>query len=266
MQSKSFYFVSFVAAITIVLLVIAPISNNLQAQISGSVKDKKTTPTDSQQRLPNNTNSKLPGVTGIRGGGILSQNPGGTPPGQPGPSPATGHSYVFALDSLSITDTRSLGSDTNHATIQVQVDNGPIVKASKDLGDQNNGFHPIGLVLPPVTIPNGDHKLKFTFAINNGGTNFDIAKYASDILDGTLPGASQALSYLFPGLFSGGCNGPVAVLGPPFNYQPYVFTPGDLLAGGAKYTNTLWFPGIDSPSGCGSNSKYHVTYSITRIS
>jgi hypothetical protein len=231
----------------------------------------------SSVKTASGTSSVVNKVPLLNAGGVVA------PPRSKLPGTAIGHvrpssearAYRFTLEYLTIVDTRSLHEDTNHATMGVSIDDQTTVKNSKDLGNENSGDHYIGLSVYPVVVPAGAHYIKFEYAIQNQGKGFDAAAFAkaaadlslspNDISSDHLSDLEKLITLGFPGLAPGGCDGLVAAAVP----FPNVFYASFLMNLLPNIGSTLNYvqesPGYDSPYGCGSNSYYRVTYSITRI-
>jgi hypothetical protein len=160
------------------------------------------------------------------------------------------------------------------------------------MGDVNNGTFPIGLSIGPIQIsdPNIGIAMNYTI-VNSGHQSWDDvnkiltsagsylvtvgaktataaigAAVGAEIGTDIVPILGTALGALagwlvgeLTGLLTANCDGPVA------SEQP-AFKGSQLWANTAHgpYTHTTNHPGIDSASGCGSNSVYTVTWSISR--
>lgn len=201
------------------------------------------------------------------------------------------HDYKFVLDSCEITNTRSRHEDTDYAALGVSVDNQIVDHHTKVafMGDVNNGVHNIGINVGPTPVRVSDQThVVIVFVITNaGGTDIDeveefteemgrgiddqllnklepqgydiggcgLEEFPPEILDLLLgkPGLSAVLK--------ANCDGPVA--------GNWIFTNGAQLAewtaNGPHYVTTF-YPGTDSPTGCGSNSEYSVTWHVEKVS
>lgn len=180
--------------------------------------------------------------------------------------------YNFVLDSCRITNTRSVHEDTDYASLGVSVSNAMVgTPQTKSLGNLNNGVHPINLVVGPTPVaadPNIPVAMAFQI-VNSGHTDYStivdaLSAGTGALIDSYLPGAGSAtgvvLKYL-GGILTANCDGPVAV--------DKIVTNGQQLAewtASGQHSVTTYYPGTDSPTGCGSNSEYYVTWHVERVS
>jgi hypothetical protein len=205
--------------------------------------------------------------------------------------------YVFLLEQFHIDDTRSRHEDTDTVAFAVQAGSSQPLLQSKFVGDVNNGDHPVSMVSPPLFVAAGAKPAVFSYMIYNGQTTNlrislnDLAKrvidsYVQQIVEGgpskdpqveipddpRLPDnatfdnlgwivvleLAAIGSFFFPD-----CDGMVVadVIG---RSKSELDTAIDA-AGGTSYKQTRRYPGTDSPPGCGSNSDYTVTWSVTRF-
>jgi phospholipase C len=204
------------------------------------------------------------------------------------PSPA--RFAAFTMDSFGISNTRSRHNDTDVVTLSVTVGANPTVFVAKSMGDVNNGNHSVGLSIE-VDIPDDDTIVVFNYLIRNDSHGGNDAKekavqsalstIAEEIIrHGAITATSITVGSIvvpFVGsavaavagilaateaglLLFADCDGIVAS-GPPMR-----FTCGDLIkrtASGQKIPENADHPGTDSPDGCGSNSRYSTTCTIT---
>ena len=194
--------------------------------------------------------------------------------------------YTFTLNSFKITNTRSVHEDTDFVSIAVAVGNNPpITVPTKSMGDLNNGTFTVNLSIPNVAVPDGS-VVAFSYSIVNTGHDKNTVEQAmqkaagaaaskaatagAGVLGGAIGGplgagiatvgeaaAGWVLGKLENILFAN-CDGPVAA-------GDHVFTAAQLAqktAGGHVLSLTDDNKGSDSPHGCGSNSRYFVTWSI----
>jgi hypothetical protein len=204
-------------------------------------------------------------------------------------------SYNFSLDSFTIFNTRSRHTDTDYVSASVAVAGRPTMTKVVAMGDLNNGtFSPeLGLTNVPV---DDDQAVVFTYAIVNNGhggpsaveqaltqatsalanKGVEIAVQSGSTAIGAALGASlgtgvvpligTALGALAGWIVSevgsllfANCDGPVAA-------GVRAFTGAQLRAAtayGAFLNVTENNPGTDSPAGCGSNSNYDTTWTIS---
>jgi hypothetical protein len=194
--------------------------------------------------------------------------------------------YTFTLDSFRITDTRSRHNDTDFVSMSVKVgDNAPVTVPTKSMGDVNNGVHKVGLVIPNLQVP-ANAIVAFSYSIVNSGHDQDkigqalekavsaaSSKAASAAAGavGTAVGGPAgtllasvgtaavgwALGKLVDIIFAN-CDGTVAA-------ADHAFTAAQLAsktANGAVFSMEDDNKGSSSPDGCGSNSRYFVTWSM----
>lgn len=212
--------------------------------------------------------------------------PAPIPPFQPA-------SYTFRLVSMQVLNTRSRHEDSDKASLTVAVGaGGTPTTVVKDLGDVNNGTFPIGLSIGPIQISDPHIGIAMNYVIlNSGHQNWnDVNKILTgagsalaaagakaatsavgaaiglEVGSDLLPVIGSALGLLagwlvdeVTGLLTADCDGPVAVEQPAFKGQQL----WNYTARG-PYTHTTYHPGIDSNHGCGSNSVYTATWSISR--
>lgn len=203
--------------------------------------------------------------------------------------PAPSRSATFTMDSLAISDTRSLHNDTDFVHLSATVGGNPSVFVTKPLGDLNNGTHSVGLSVE-VDIPDDDTIVVFNYLVmNNGhGGNDAKAKAAQSALStiaeeiirhGAISATAITVgSFAVPFFVSAlaavagilaateaalllfaDCDGVVAAGAIPF-------TCADLIRktnAGQKIPEVTDHHGNNSPHGCGSNSRYSTTCSIT---
>jgi len=233
------------------------------------------------------------GEGGPGDGGQGGLGPAG--PGQPPPTPAfQAANYVFSVDSIEILNTRSHHQDSNKASISVSIgNNGQPQTIVKDLGDQNNGHFPVGLSIGPLNVSSPDIGIAFNYqVINSGHQNWDDiqkkltttgqaaatagAAAATAAIGGTAVGAALGTAVLpvigtalgiaaawivsnIVGLLFANCDGPVA-------FEQIALKGSEIWVRtmNGPYSHVTYHPGLDSPSGCGSNSKYNVYWTIRR--
>jgi hypothetical protein len=223
------------------------------------------------------THERAPGHAVVPSGNILKKPPAADNLSTP---------YKFTLNSFRITDTRALHNDTDFVSISVAVGNNPpITVPVKAMGDVNNGTHQVNISIPNVMVAPGQ-KVAFSYAIVNTGHDADsfekallpvVASAAQKAVVkavvaaggevGVDPGTATTIgtfagSWLGPkiaNIIFANCDGSVAA-------GDHVFTGAQLLkqtAGGHLVSGTDDNKGTDSPTGCGSNSRYYVTWSVS---
>jgi hypothetical protein len=197
----------------------------------------------------------------------------------------TNREYTFTLNSFRITDTRSVHNDTDFVAMAVAVGNGaPIVLPTRPMGDLNNGTYQVSMSIPNV--PVGDKQaVAFSYSIVNSGYDQNaveqalkkaVSEGAQKAAEAGAVAAAQSIGVdpatakaieeaVGPSLIEklvnvvfADCDGPVAA-------GKHVYSGAQLAAAtanGAVLSATDNNPGIDSPTGCGGNSRYYVSWSI----
>ena len=190
------------------------------------------------------------------------------------------NNYTFTLRSFNVTNTRSLHNDSDYVAVAVSVNGQPAIAAPTVFIDGvNNGQHTVNLSLPAVAV-GATQRVAFSYSILNKG-------HAADGIETALSGAVEAAaakagaaggSYVggptggVVGSAAGGwlgkklanilfadCDGSVAA-------GDHVLDQSQLAALTANPTTTTTDnnPGTDSATGCGSNSHYYVTWSVSK--
>jgi hypothetical protein len=202
--------------------------------------------------------------------------------------------YTFTVVSMEIEDTRSVHEDSDKISFSVAVNDKPAQTVTKDLGNKNNGTFPIGLSVGPVEVTSASDGIAMNYLIVNAGhsssssVQSDLDKVGTALAQQGAKTAEQAAgsaiglsmgSFVFPvigsilGLIAGwlvgellgvvfaDCDGPVAA-------EQAAFKGNELWTQtqnpSRSVTHTTYHPGTDSSIGCGSNSRYFVTWEITR--
>jgi hypothetical protein len=196
--------------------------------------------------------------------------------------------FDFTIKSFQILDTRSVHKDTDFVSISVVVSNkNSITLPTKSMGDLNNGTYNVNLSIPNVEVGPNDI-VTFAYAIVNAGHKQDeveqklgtalqsAAEKALDLgaaavgtaIAGSIGGEllsliAQAggawLTGQILGIIFADCDGPVAG-------GSHVYSGAQLAhqtANGAVISTTDDNPGTNSPVGCGGNSHYKVSWSIS---
>jgi hypothetical protein len=209
--------------------------------------------------------------------------------------------YTFKLEKFRIDNTRSRHDDTDKVFFGIQVGARQFPAQSYFAGNLNNGEYPVPLEFDSVFVSNAATPVVISYQIYNGDMtkvaidfsklNIDLGEQAVEFVkqkveqgdpgdytdfsshapqgpsqdninfvDGTWLGFLEFVSlgsFLFPD-----CDGFVAVgtLGKPKNSWDALIDS----AGGDTLRSSIRYPGTDSPAGCGSNSDYTVTWSLTR--
>ena len=198
--------------------------------------------------------------------------------------------FTFTLDSFKITDTRSRHNDTDYVTFTLLVK--PHTGAAtpktlkKSMGDVNNGDHKVNLSFGGIAV-NPTDTVTLNYLIVNSGSKdpnkllsgledagAKLANSGASALGGTIGGVAGSVipglgtllgagigaagGWLvgeLKGILDANCDGTVAA-------EQNTFTYNDMIAKTAHgtFSHTTKHPGTDSPTGCGSNSVYYVTW------
>ena len=126
------------------------------------------------------------------------------------------------------------------------------------MGDLNNGDYPVNLTIPNVVVGPND-TVAFTYAIVNSG--YEKSRLESDLTDAVgivAMGAGAWFTKKVMGVIFADCDGTVAA-------ADYAWTGSALAkrAVGMTMTTEDNNKGTDTPDGCGRNSQYYVTWSVT---
>lgn len=206
--------------------------------------------------------------------------------------------YTFRLESFQINTTRSRGEDTDTITFGLQVGAQPFPIESYFAGKVDNGSHSLNLEFGPVLITEDSTKTAFTYLIYNGDAgslSTSLVALGEQLLSESIaltarlgldPGAAEAgedvpnlddpfddtsdwskipvigLVVALGELVFPNCDGFVAADGISLNKGQWDQSISS--AGGTSFRKTMSYPGTNSPAGCGSNSAYTVTWSVTR--
>lgn len=211
--------------------------------------------------------------------------------------------YTFTLEKFSIRNTRSRHEDTDTVSFSLQVGANSLPSRSFAAGDVNNGDHPVNLAFRSVFVADPDAAVLLSYIIYNGAvsalprsldaitqtvaqqgleelTGLDQNPDQADLSDFTDPTADpsaangddgdillddgwlRALPFLELGAFiAPNCDGFVVAGSVGQKKSRW----DQLIAGspGTTCRRSVRYPGSDSPAGCGSNSDYSVTCSVT---
>ncbi|GHA14844.1 hypothetical protein ACFOOM_11025 [Streptomyces echinoruber] len=209
---------------------------------------------------------KPPNGDGGGGDGVVPVTP--KPP--PLPPPFQAANYMFRLDGFTISETRSPRHDTVHVSFGLQVGDKKYPPQIKKMGDLGEGNYPVDLEFGPVPVTDAGERVIFNYTILNNGHDSD-ANIAKTLIDATTALLSKKfgagtfwtvvltiLVDFIGGIFFANCDGVVAV--------DQVELSGEELwartVGRGSAHETRYYPGTDSPVGCGSNSAYWVSWSI----
>ncbi len=179
--------------------------------------------------------------------------------------------YRFSVDFVTVDTARSFNSDTDFAQCSIRAGNWPIRTTTQSMGDlggtapkqaQTNllNFEPVAVDLcEPVVfnysvINNGhaDQSTMDAFLTKAGESLFE------SLTDFDGPLVEWLLDQFFSVVFAD-CDGWVVV-----DQHTLVGRDVHLQTANGPYTVTKTYDGTDSPTGCGANSKYELTWSIKR--
>jgi hypothetical protein len=183
------------------------------------------------------------------------------------PAAAKAKTYDFTVRSFQILNTRSLHEDTDHVTIALKVGTKVYPAQVKHMGKLNNGTFKVLLSFKDVEVPTPETKVVMSYLIMNSGHDKDkVSEWLKKGAEGLLSkgaaasgGLGTVVSYLGElgiNVLLPNCDGWVA--------GDHINLTGKTLAAyaGGRHEETRNYPGVDSPTGCGSNSHYKVTWSI----
>ena len=175
--------------------------------------------------------------------------------------------YDFNLESFQILNTRSLRHDTDHVTFALKVGDKIFPAKVKHMGDLGNGTYKVNLSFENVAVPSEKTKIVMTYMIINSGHKQDqvsawLKKAAEAALKagekaagGGLSGFIDSIGEGIIGVLFADCDGWVAG-------DRIHLTGKSLERFGRFHRETRNYAGLDSPTGCGSNSNYRVTWSV----
>jgi hypothetical protein len=183
--------------------------------------------------------------------------------------------YTFSLDSYRIDNTRSLFDDTNYVYIAAK-DSGNVRSQQRFMGDEDEGTYRPGLQTT-LTITDPSKPASFAYTITNSGSgNNDalrqgldkaveigsgaVAANSGPIVGAVAAGVGLLWKYGFSPLVFANCDGIVADAIIAGDYRLFA----DWTAGQHAHSETRVHPGSDSAHGCGDNSRYAVSWTITR--
>jgi len=212
--------------------------------------------------------------------------------------------YTFELESFHISNTRSRHEDTDTVTFGLQVSDQQSPIQSHFAGNLNNGDYPVNLRFGPVWIMGETVTSVFTYEIYNGGAGSlptSLVTLNQTLLNQVVPlvEKTEGLDSGFFNASAGEADADVPNLEDPFDdtsdwsgfiLESLVDEIGSFLfpdcdgfvaadgigaskrqwdkaidsAGGQTFRKTMHYAGSNSPAGCGSNSDYTVTWSVTR--
>jgi uncharacterized protein with LGFP repeats len=243
-------------------------------EVHGAIRDKWSALGWERSFLGYPTTDEL----GTPGPGRFSRFQGGaihwTPYTGPTEVHGVGSHYVVSLDKFHIANTRSVHNDTDHVNFSLRMGSAAMPESlTRDTGDVNNGDHPVGLCFGPFAIQDPTAPILFNYQVLNSSADNGKIKAAFEAAAIALAGSSAVTGNWWAAgalvlarygadlILPGHCDGPVAA-------DQVSVTGADLInwtQGEGIYAETRLYPGIDSPTGCGSNSQYSVTWSVIRL-
>jgi hypothetical protein len=205
---------------------------------------------------------------------------------------------TLSLDNFRITETRALHNDTDFVTVSIKVGDADAITKTQAMGDVNNGTHDVGLGVSADIKIDADVPVAFSYLIlNNGhGNPSDVQKGIQSALSalgtagtaaaakavgkeiaeligaalgtaavpivGSALGALSAWAVIKVGsvLFAN-CDGTVAAGISIYSSKQLVQN----AISGNKITGTTEHKGLTSQTGCGSNSHYFTTSTISAL-
>jgi hypothetical protein len=188
---------------------------------------------------------------------------------KPGAAP---HKAVFKVENIRIERTWALLRDTVHVSLTVKVGAKKFGPFHKHLGDHGDGTVQVNLATPPIPF-NPKDKVSFNYVVLNSGHKSQekveqaVTKGIDELLglffdnpDGKADWRKNPLTALVNAglnIIFANCDGVCAA-------DQRVLTGEALIRLGRTHRETRFSPGYDSAVGCGANSKYNVTWSITQ--
>ncbi|AYK07556.1 hypothetical protein [Brevibacillus laterosporus] len=184
-----------------------------------------------------------------------------TPPG----STTTTTRYRISIDNFRVTNTRSRHNDDNVISLAVKVGDHEPVEASERIDGINNGTHSTRV---SIDLDSQGKDVSFCYLIVNKGHSNNEENARKAISEAAKAASSAAglgpvgdvVGRIVNAIFAN-CDGIVAQDRIVYSNTNLVNLTGQT----GKHSETRFYPGSDSPEGCGSNSEYYVTWTITRL-
>jgi len=190
--------------------------------------------------------------------------------------------YHFAIDEMDPKTTRGLLNDQNYVSSSIKTGGWPVFNETRFYHDVSGPPFLVNMNFTPITVEPCE-KLVFNYLIVNNGhadrATFDkaIAEIGSAIatkgvtwlvgssapvIGSILGAAAGKLTGMFIGIVFADCDGPVA-----FEQVEFSGKELQLLVTSDTHPHrvTTSHPGTDSPTLCGANSLYEVSWSIVRV-
>jgi hypothetical protein len=179
--------------------------------------------------------------------------------------------FRFSVDFVTAESTRSLISDTDYSQCSVRAGNWSTRTATQYIGNlggtSTSQTQTNLLFLDPVDLDYCEPVI-FNYSVVNNGNNSEstvtsfITKSAEELIEKISGIDGPLVDFLlddFFGIIFADCDGWVVV-----DQHQYLGRDVDLMTSSGPLTQTQTYPGYDSPTGCGGNSKYQVVWSIHR--
>jgi hypothetical protein len=191
--------------------------------------------------------------------------------------------YTFKVDSFHIDNTRALDEDTDIVGVGICVGdpadpNQQTDLQRKDVGNVDNGDHAVDLGVD-VRVDDPSQSIRLCYFVANSGFDRTNASDSKKALDKISNLCEQAISDVFGfadvwkevnrgihslnGLLFANCDGLVGADAVITTGVELSQKTSDGVGGNIPWTFTKSFPGTDSAVGCGSNSQYAVSCSVT---
>jgi hypothetical protein len=204
----------------------------------------------------------------------------------------------FSIDSFAIMNTRARHEDTDYVAASVAVGNRPAVTGTRSMGDLNNGNYGVGIVFQNIEIRPGETAV-FSYAIVNSGhqdpswveqqlqntvatlatkgaqaaatavgdaiggmVGLELGTMAIPLIGSALGALAGWLVSSLGGIILANCDGPVAS---GFHVFPFDDIQRGTAGGVQPFGVNDDQPGVDSATGCGSNSHYSVAGSVNLV-
>jgi hypothetical protein len=185
--------------------------------------------------------------------------------------------FRFSLDYVECDNPRSLEQDTDYGQCSVRAGNWPIRTATESIGDipyevPDPGpivrkIHTTQLVFDPVDLDYCEPVIFNYSVVNNGHdalatVDAFVTKSAEELIESIADIDGPLADYLLDDFFSvifADCDGWVAV-----DQHQFLGQDVHLKTASGPDTTTQTYNGYDSPTGCGGNSVYKLTWTMAR--
>ena len=200
--------------------------------------------------------------------------------------------YRFLLESFEILNTRSLLKDTNTVGFSIAVGQGEPQVQTMFMGDVDNGLHNVNLVFENIQLSDTDIVTLSYHITNKGGDPAEAANYVKNSLHELVNLATSKIGTVATAAIGSAIGGAIGSAVPlvgtaigalagwltgsawdiifancdgPVGAAIHIFTGAELQAMLTNGPSVLreHHPGVDSSAGCGANSNYFTTLSMT---